>query len=275
MSRSGSTRPASTTRCWSRRTAPSIRCAGGISSSMSTSPTSPPDMTDRFEIEIDTTAANEKWHVEVEENLKRQAEEKETAEQNDMSPRNEAPDVDRLARSMLMLYGAHDDDARARQQRRPGSGTRLGRRHRLSIPDRAAAAARGHAAGPRAVPDVGTGVRRLPVLSCGRRREEARALHTRRCSGTPRRRSAARSSPRSGSPAASRPAPGRARSWPTASNTLSPKAVWRKCRRRPPPATASQFLQREQTQKHRRNRQQSIWALLRLLATVLKLSSHG
>jgi 3-ketosteroid 9alpha-monooxygenase subunit A len=43
-----------------------------------------PDMTDRFEIEVDTTAANEKWHVEVEENLKRQAEEaedKETAEQ--------------------------------------------------------------------------------------------------------------------------------------------------------------------------------------------------
>ena len=29
-----------------------------------------PDMTDRFEIEVDTTAANEKWHVEVEENLK-------------------------------------------------------------------------------------------------------------------------------------------------------------------------------------------------------------
>ncbi|HET6734532.1 hypothetical protein [Mycobacterium sp.] len=27
-----------------------------------------------------------------------------------MSPREEAPDVDRLARSMLMLYGAHDDD---------------------------------------------------------------------------------------------------------------------------------------------------------------------
>jgi 3-ketosteroid 9alpha-monooxygenase subunit A len=31
------------------------------------------DMTDRFEIEIDTTAANEKWHVEVEQNLKQQA----------------------------------------------------------------------------------------------------------------------------------------------------------------------------------------------------------
>ena len=28
-----------------------------------------PDMVDRFEIEVDTTAANENWHVEVEENL--------------------------------------------------------------------------------------------------------------------------------------------------------------------------------------------------------------
>lgn len=27
-----------------------------------------------------------------------------------MSPREEAPDVDRLARAMLMLHGAHDDD---------------------------------------------------------------------------------------------------------------------------------------------------------------------
>ena len=34
-----------------------------------------PDMTDRFEIEVDTTAANEKWHVEVEENLRNRAEE--------------------------------------------------------------------------------------------------------------------------------------------------------------------------------------------------------
>jgi 3-ketosteroid 9alpha-monooxygenase subunit A len=38
-------------------------------------------MTDRFEIEVDTTAANEKWQVEVEQNLKHQAEEKEAAEQ--------------------------------------------------------------------------------------------------------------------------------------------------------------------------------------------------
>ena len=27
-----------------------------------------------------------------------------------MTPRDEAPDVDQLARSMLRLYGAHDDD---------------------------------------------------------------------------------------------------------------------------------------------------------------------
>jgi 3-ketosteroid 9alpha-monooxygenase subunit A len=44
-----------------------------------------PDMTDRFEIEVDTTAANEKWHVEVEENLRKAGEaeeqdEKESAE---------------------------------------------------------------------------------------------------------------------------------------------------------------------------------------------------
>jgi 3-ketosteroid 9alpha-monooxygenase subunit A len=34
-----------------------------------------PDMTDRFEIEVDTTAANEKWTIEVQENLRKRAEE--------------------------------------------------------------------------------------------------------------------------------------------------------------------------------------------------------
>jgi len=38
------------------------------------------DMTDRFELEIDTTAANEKWHVEVEQNLARQASEAEATQ---------------------------------------------------------------------------------------------------------------------------------------------------------------------------------------------------
>jgi 3-ketosteroid 9alpha-monooxygenase subunit A len=39
------------------------------------------EMTDRFELEVDPAAANEKWRVEVDENLKRQAGEKEKAEQ--------------------------------------------------------------------------------------------------------------------------------------------------------------------------------------------------
>ena len=39
-SRSGSTRPASTTRCWSRRTARCTSCVAGTSSSTSTSPMS-------------------------------------------------------------------------------------------------------------------------------------------------------------------------------------------------------------------------------------------
>ena len=40
------------------------------------------DMVDRFEIEVDTTAANEKWRVEVKENLAartQESDEKETA----------------------------------------------------------------------------------------------------------------------------------------------------------------------------------------------------
>jgi 3-ketosteroid 9alpha-monooxygenase subunit A len=41
-----------------------------------------PEMTDRFEIEVDTTKANEVWHAEVEENMRRQSEpEHEKAEQ--------------------------------------------------------------------------------------------------------------------------------------------------------------------------------------------------
>ena len=41
-----------------------------------------PDMTDRFELEIDTTVANEKWQGEGAENLRLQAEAKESAEQS-------------------------------------------------------------------------------------------------------------------------------------------------------------------------------------------------
>jgi GNAT superfamily N-acetyltransferase len=31
-----------------------------------------PDMTDRFELEVDTTAANAKWDIKIEQNLRRQ-----------------------------------------------------------------------------------------------------------------------------------------------------------------------------------------------------------
>ena len=54
-----------------------------------------------------------------------------------MSPRNEAPDVDRLARSMLMLYGAHDDD----EHEHSGDGETKGTWSKAPTfdPDRAAA----------------------------------------------------------------------------------------------------------------------------------------
>jgi hypothetical protein len=40
-----------------------------------------------------------------------------------MSAREEAPDVDRLARAMLMLHGAHDDDDHAHGETDTGRGT--------------------------------------------------------------------------------------------------------------------------------------------------------
>jgi hypothetical protein len=40
-----------------------------------------------------------------------------------MSPRKEAPDVDRLARSMLLLHGVHDDDDHTHGELRGGRGT--------------------------------------------------------------------------------------------------------------------------------------------------------
>jgi len=40
-----------------------------------------------------------------------------------MSPRKEAPDVDQLARSMLLLHGVHDDDDHAHGELGSGRGT--------------------------------------------------------------------------------------------------------------------------------------------------------
>ena len=44
-----------------------------------------PEMTDRFEFEVDTTKANEYWHAEVEENLRRKAEEEAAAADSAMT----------------------------------------------------------------------------------------------------------------------------------------------------------------------------------------------
>ena len=190
------------------------------------------DMTDRFEIEVDTTAANEKWHVEVEENLRRKAEAgrgegSRGAAGTDMTThdeRTQTPDVDRLARSMLQLHGAHDDDDHPTGERR--SERILVARHRISRrPATGRRRARGDRTRPGALSQRGADAGRLPVLPRHRRREEARSRDTPRCSGAPRRRSDARRSPRCAPTAATAAAAGRARGCPTASSTPSPKAA--------------------------------------------------
>jgi 3-ketosteroid 9alpha-monooxygenase subunit A len=42
-------------------------------------------MVDRFEIEVDTTAANQKWQVEVEENLAAQSRESDQSEKQEVA----------------------------------------------------------------------------------------------------------------------------------------------------------------------------------------------
>src|SRR5262245_11777506 len=58
----------------------------------------------------------------------------------------------------------------------------------------------------------------------------------------PRHRNAAPTSPRFADPGANRRGPGRVPNWPTASNTLWPKGVWRKSRGLRRRATASALL---------------------------------
>ncbi len=200
-----------------------------------------PDMTDRFEIEVDTTAANEKWHVEVEENLKQQADEQgkgRTALVMSSRDEPEAPDVDRLARSMLALHGAHDDD-HEHGANGDGGGSWSKAPTFASDPDRAAAVREA------------TQRDRERYLTSGLVSVDCRFCHVsvdvkklgpRAHVGAVElrsNRSAARTSPRFGSPAANRPAPGPARSSPTASSTRSPKGAWRKRPAPRRPATAS------------------------------------
>jgi hypothetical protein len=56
-----------------------------------------------------------------------------------MTPRDQAPDVDQLARSMLRLYGAHDDDDEHGGSSEIGARSFSGAPDFASDPDRAAA----------------------------------------------------------------------------------------------------------------------------------------
>ena len=71
-----------------------------------------PEMVERFEIEVDTTRANEFWNAEVADNLKERIRKRAAKAEHPASMQRHAdqpPDVDRLARSMLMLHGDHHD----------------------------------------------------------------------------------------------------------------------------------------------------------------------
>ena len=114
-----------------------------------------PEMVERFEIEVDTTRANEYWNAEVEENLKaqglrgrgtgcrRSAGRATLTTMPDDQPA--VPDVDRLARSMLLLHGDyHDHDERpAGTDRNGGARSGLASKSRdfTNDPQRAAAVA--------------------------------------------------------------------------------------------------------------------------------------
>ena len=98
-----------------------------------------PDMTDRFEIEVDTTAANEKWHVEVEENLKRQAGEGKGRAASRAHPVSDDRTRGRTGRRPAGPVDAAP--ARRPRRRRRASGQRRvaadpGPRHRISHPTR-------------------------------------------------------------------------------------------------------------------------------------------
>ena len=98
-----------------------------------------PDMTDRFEIEVDTTAANEKWHVEVEENLKRQAERERQNRPRTMSPREQGTRR-RPARPVDAAAARRTRRRRSRARRTTGDGGSWSKAPDFaSDPDRAAA----------------------------------------------------------------------------------------------------------------------------------------
>ena len=141
-----------------------------------------PEMVERFEIEVDTTRANEYWNVEVAEEPQGARKFPTTFPQSNTdrhasTTRDQpaVPDVDRLARSMLLLHGDHHDhDERpdaSRRQRRILVQVK-GFRQRPAARRRGC---RGHPRRPRALPDVGPAAGGLPVLPRHGHRQEAGA----------------------------------------------------------------------------------------------------
>ena len=139
-----------------------------------------PDMTDRFEIEVDTTAANEKWHVEVEENLAAagrtgRAGKRRTAQLGLPNDHKRRTDPDARRRTAGPLDAGVTRCARRRRtssRRQPGGrimveGTRFRHRSRTRCGGAGSDCARS-----RALPDIRTGARRLPVLPRDRRGQE-------------------------------------------------------------------------------------------------------
>ena len=130
-----------------------------------------PDMTDRFEIEVDTTDANEKWHVEVEENLKRAGRRRPAEAEPRAGLRHDrARRADAAARRRP---AGPVDAAPARRPRRRRPSGRPGGERRILVegtgfrvgPGPGRRGARGHAARPGALPQLRAGAGRLPVLS--------------------------------------------------------------------------------------------------------------
>ncbi len=80
-----------------------------------------PDMVDRFEIEVDTTAANEKWQVEVEENLSA-GRRKGTAEQDIANDKRDSTRRDPMRPRRRRPAGPLDAAVARRARRRRSSG---------------------------------------------------------------------------------------------------------------------------------------------------------
>ena len=158
-----------------------------------------------------------------------------------MSPREELPDVDRLARSMLMLHGDHDcHDERVPAAGGQGGGSWSKASAFADDPERAAAVREATQA-DRTRYLTSSYSRWTAGFAMPRSTSNGRDRGIPRCNGTPKPPSAAPISRSYAPPVSTARAPERVPSSPTASNTPWPRAVWTRC---PPPhqqATASRL----------------------------------